>query len=222
MSFLVMMRHGESQANQDNIFTGWNDVKLTKLGHLQAQQAAQKIALQQLLFTDVHCSMLKRSIVTANIVCEELNQLYIPIHKTWRLNERHYGALRGLNKDVVKQQYGAKQVALWRRSYAAVPPQLNQPDHDRRYERLGLNEPLGESLQMTEARILPYWNDHIAGALLDGHNQLLVAHGSTLRALIKFLDQIPDDQIDHVEVNNGEPIMYEFDEHLNILSKQFL
>jgi 2,3-bisphosphoglycerate-dependent phosphoglycerate mutase len=222
MSFLVMMRHGESQANQDNIFTGWTDVGLTKLGRLQAQQAAQKIALQRFLFTDVHCSMLKRSIVTANIVCEELNQLYIPIHKTWRLNERHYGALRGLNKDVVKQQYGAKQVALWRRSYAAVPPQLNQPDHDRRYERLGLNEPLGESLQMTEARILPYWNDHIAGALLDGHNQLLVAHGSTLRALIKFLDQIPDDQIDHVEVNNGEPIMYEFDEHLNILSKQFL
>lgn len=222
MSFLVMMRHGESQANQDNIFTGWTDVGLTKLGRLQAQQAAQEIALQRLLFTDVHCSMLKRSIVTANIVCEELNQLYIPIHKTWRLNERHYGALRGLNKDVVKQQYGAKQVALWRRSYAAVPPQLSQPDHDRRYERLGLNEPLGESLQMTETRILPYWNDHIAGALLDGHNQLLVAHGSTLRALIKFLDQIPDDQIDHVEVNNGEPIMYEFDEHLNILSKQFL
>lgn len=222
MSFLVITRHGESQANRDNIFTGWNDVDLTAHGVEQAREAAQLILSTGIQFSDAHTSLLKRAIATANLICDSIDQSYVPIHKTWRLNERHYGALRGLNKDVVRKQYGAEQVAIWRRSYAAIPPLLEQHDHDRRYNRLGVQVPLSESLKMTWERILPYWTHHIAPQLLDGQNQLIVAHGSTLRALIKYLDDIPDDQIDHVEVGNGQPIVYEFDQQLNIISKQAL
>lgn len=222
MATLVITRHGESQANRDNIFTGWTDVPLTQKGVLQAQTAAAKIEQLQINFSDVHTSMLQRAILTANIICDLIGQAYIPIHKSWRLNERHYGALRGRNKDTVKAQYGATQVAKWRRGFSALPPQLKQADHDRRYDQIGVKVPLSESLQMTQDRLLPYWNDHIAPQLLDGKNQLIVAHGSTLRALIKYLDQIADDQIDQVEVENGEPIVYQFDYKLHVLSKTTL
>lgn len=222
MATLVITRHGESQANRDNIFTGWSDVPLTMAGVEQAQRAAETIRKQNIEFSDVHTSFLQRAIVTSNLICEQLDQLYIPIHKTWRLNERHYGALRGMNKDVAKQKFGVDQVAKWRRGYADLPPMLDIPDHDRRYDELGVQVPLSESLKMTEERLLPYWLDHIAPRLLDGHNQLIVAHGSTLRALVKYLDDIPDDQINTVEIANGEPIKYEFDKHLHIISKREL
>ncbi len=189
---------------------------------MQAQRAAKQIKQLGLDFDDVHTSMLQRAIVTANLICDMIGQSYIPIHKTWRLNERHYGALRGRNKEAVKEQYGAQQVAKWRRGFSALPPKLAQADHERRYDDLGVKIPLSESLKMTQERLLPYWNDQIAPQLLDGKNQLIVAHGSTLRALIKYLDQIPDDQIDHVEVANGEPIIYQFDRQLRVMSKETL
>ncbi|WP_442761041.1 2,3-bisphosphoglycerate-dependent phosphoglycerate mutase [Paucilactobacillus nenjiangensis] len=219
---LVITRHGESQANRDNVYTGWSDVPLTAKGIKQAQMAAQRIKNLNIHFSDVHTSMLQRAITTANLICDEIDQSYLPIHKTWRLNERHYGALRGMNKDDSKQQFGVEQVAKWRRGYSEVPPQLSKRDHERRYDRLGVQIPLSESLKMTQERLLPYWNDVIAGQLIDGQNQLIVAHGSSLRALIKYLDQIPDDQINSVEVPNGQPIVYELDSKLNVIEKQIL
>ena len=219
---LVITRHGESQANRDNVYTGWSDVPLTAKGIRQAQMAAQRIKNLNIHFSDVHTSMLQRAITTANLICDEIEQSYLPIHKTWRLNERHYGALRGMNKNDSKQQFGVEQVAKWRRGYSEVPPQLSKRDHERRYDRLGVQIPLSESLKMTQERLLPYWNDVIAGQLIDGQNQLIVAHGSSLRALIKYLDQIPDDQINSVEVPNGQPIVYELDSKLNVIQKQIL
>lgn len=160
--------------------------------------------------------------MTTNLVLDEIDQLYIPIHKTWRLNERHYGALSGRNKAEVKKEVGADQLHRWRRGFTDLPPQLEHRQHERRYDRLGVRMPLSESLAMTQQRLLPYWQDQIAPRLLDGKNQLIVAHGSSLRALIKYLDQIPDDEIDQVEVPNGKPIWYRFDDRLNIVKKTFI
>lgn len=219
---LVIVRHGQSQANRDNIFTGWTDVPLTDQGIEQARQVGHELANLGLEFAAAHTSYMSRAICTLNIILDEIDQLYLPVYKTWRLNERHYGALSGLNKAKVKEEVGAKQLHEWRRGYAVLPPQLKQRQHERRYDRLGVKMPLSESLAMTQKRLLPYWQDQIAPRLLDGKNQLIVAHGSSLRALIKYLDQIPDDKIDQVEVPNGKPIMYEFDDHLNIIKKTFI
>lgn len=222
MATLVMVRHGQSQANLDNVFTGWSDSPLTKKGIAQGHQVGCELRQRGYLFDDVYTSYMRRSIMTANIVLDEIDQLYLPIHKTWRLNERHYGALSGQNKAVVKQRVGAEQLHRWRRGYTEVPPRLTQRQHERRYDRLGVQEPLSESLQMTLERILPYWQDQIAPRLLDQKNQLIVAHGSSLRALVKYIEQIPDDQIDQVEVPNGQPIIYQFDDRLQLLSKEIL
>jgi 2,3-bisphosphoglycerate-dependent phosphoglycerate mutase len=219
---LVIMRHGESQANRDNIFTGWSDVSLTDKGISQAHSAGKVIAKSKLAFNDVHTSFLKRAIMTTNIVLDEIGQNFIPEHKSWRLNERHYGGLRGKNKLKVKEQVGAKQLKIWRRSFTVVPPLLTKRDEDPRYDRYGVQIPLGESLEMAQQRLIPYWIDQIAPRLLDGQNQLIVAHGSTLRALIKFLENISDEDIPNVEVPNGKPIRYDFDDQLNIINKQFM
>ena len=218
MSTLAMVRHGQSQANLDNVFTGWSDSPLTPLGIEQGHKVGQELRARGYLFHDVHTSYMRRSIMTANIVLEEIDQLYIPIHKTWRLNERHYGALSGQNKALVKEQVGAETLHRWRRGYTEIPPRLKQRQHERRYDRLGVQEPLSESLKMTLERILPYWQDHIAPRLLDNQNQLIVAHGSSLRALVKYIEQVPDDQIDQVEVPNGQPIVY----HLTLLDKEII
>ncbi|GAA3197300.1 2,3-bisphosphoglycerate-dependent phosphoglycerate mutase [Lentilactobacillus kefiri] len=222
MPTLVIMRHGESEANRDNIFTGWSDVSLTEKGINQAHTAGKIIAKSKIQFDDVHTSFLKRAIITTNIVLDEINQNFIPEHKSWRLNERHYGGLRGKNKLKVKEQVGAKQLKIWRRSFTVVPPLLTKRDEDSRYDRYGVKIPLGESLQMAQERLIPYWVDHIAPRLLDGKNQLIVAHGSTLRALIKFLENISDEDIPNVEVPNGKPIRYDFDQHLNIIDKNYM
>ncbi|GEL90010.1 2,3-bisphosphoglycerate-dependent phosphoglycerate mutase [Pediococcus parvulus] len=222
MTDLVLLRHGQSVANRDNVYTGWSDVPLTEQGRQEAHQAGNLILQTGIQFEDVHTSMLKRAITTADIVMDEMHQNWLPIHKTWRLNERHYGALRGQNKDETRKTYGVHQVALWRRSFKAVPPLLATTESDRRYVELGDVEPRGESLEMAYNRLLPYWMDKIAPKLLEGKNQLVVAHGSTLRALIKYLEQISDEGIDGVEVANGEPIIYQFDEELNIISKEVL
>ncbi|PWF99623.1 2,3-bisphosphoglycerate-dependent phosphoglycerate mutase [Levilactobacillus bambusae] len=217
---LVILRHGESEANRDNIFTGWSDVPLTDRGVYQAHQAGKKIAQTNLQFTHVHTSMLQRAIKTADIVLGECHQDWLPQTKSWRLNERHYGALRGQNKAAVKQQVGEAQVQEWRRSFKTVPPLLTCLRQDRRYDSFGPHiEPRGESLEMAYDRLMPYWTDCVAPRLLDGHNQLIVAHGSTLRALIKFLDGVSDANISQVEVANGVPICYTFDEHLTVVKK---
>lgn len=219
---LVILRHGESQANRDGIFTGWSDVSLTEKGIAQAHEAGRLIASTGLQFEHCHTSMLKRAIATAHIVLDEINQLYIPETKSWRLNERHYGALRGKKKAAVKAEVGEQQFKRWRRSYKVVPPLLTVPDYDARYAALGVTEPVGESLQMAYDRLMPYWQDQIAPRLLSGHNQLVVAHGSTLRALIKYIERIDDVAIDQLEVPNGEPIVYQFDTKLHVVDKQIL
>lgn len=222
MTKLVMVRHGQSQANLDNRFTGWSDVPLTAKGIAQGKEVGAELAAREFSFTDVHTSYMKRAIMTADYILEALDQLYLPIHKTWRLNERHYGALSGLNKEAVKREVGEQQLHAWRRGFFAVPPQLSHPAHDRRYDRLGVKEPLAESLEMCLERILPYWQDQVTPRLLAGHDQLIVAHGSTLRALVKYIEGISDDQIDQVEVLNGQPIIYQFDDHLVPVHKEIL
>lgn len=223
MAQLVLLRHGQSQANQDNVYTGWSDVPLTTHGATEARQAGKCLAGYHFNFTAVHTSVLQRAIITANIVMAELDISDLPLYKTWRLNERHYGALRGQNKAVTRKLFGPKQVALWRRSYRTVPPKLAHSDHDRRYTRLGYEfEPLAESLEMALARLVPYWVDHVGPQLIDGHDQLIVAHGSTIRALIKYLEGISDQDIDKVEVANGQPIVYTLDRRLQIKDKLVL
>lgn len=220
---LVMVRHGESLANQNNEYTGWTDVPLTAKGITEARVAGTVILNTNIQFSQVHTSVLKRAIKTSNIMMEEMNQLWIPIQKNWRLNERHYGALRGLNKDETKRIYGVKQVAQWRRSYTTIPPSLSVPDNDRRYkQRVKSSLPTSESLEMAFKRILPYWQDVIAPELRQGNNQLIVAHGSTLRVLIKYLENISDADIDGVEVPNGVPIWYTLNDDLTIKSKKIL
>lgn len=222
MAYLVLLRHGESQANHDNIFTGWTDVPLTAKGVQQAHEAGQKLAKTHLKFSDAHTSFLVRAIDTTNIVLDEIHQAYLPVHKTWRLNERHYGALRGKNKTAVRKQVGDRQFKAWRRGFRDVPPLLKHADHEYMYARLGLTEPRGESLEMTYQRLLPYWMNAIAPLLIQGKNQIISAHGSTLRALIKYLDHISDKGIENVEVKNGEIILYHFDAQLHILNKKIL
>lgn len=220
---LVMVRHGESLANKNNEYTGWTDVPLTAKGITEARAAGVVILNTNIQFSQVHTSVLKRAIKTSNIMMEEMNQLWIPIQKNWRLNERHYGALRGLNKDETKRIYGVKQVAQWRRSYTTIPPSLLAPDDDRRYkQRVKRSLPTSESLEMAFKRILPYWQDVIAPELRQGNNQLIVAHGSTLRVLIKYLENISDADIDGVEVPNGVPIWYTLNDDLTIKSKKIL
>lgn len=222
MAKLVIVRHGQSQANRDNIFTGWTDVPLTPKGIEQGQAVGQALNRLGIQFSDAYTSYMQRAIVTTEIILAAIDQLYIPIHKTWRLNERHYGALSGRNKDEVKKEIGAEQLHRWRRGFKDLPPKLTVRQHECRYDAIGVKIPLSESLEMTQQRLLPYWEDQIAPRLIDGHNQLIVAHGSSLRALIKYLDDIPDDQIDQVEVPNGKPILYQFDEHLNVIKKTFI
>jgi len=162
-----------------------------------------------LTFDNVYTSYLQRAIITAYIIMDEMQQAWVPINKTWRLNERHYGALRRLNKDDAREKYGVNQVALWRRSYTAVPPLLEKVSPNRRYP---INiEPRGESLKMASDRLIPYWTSAILPQLKNGENVLMVAHGSTLRALIKYIEDISDDDIDGLEIGNGEPILYEYD-----------
>ena len=215
---LVMVRHGESIANALNQYTGWNDVDLTHEGVMQAHEAAKK--LKGFYFEHVHTSVLQRAIKTAYIIQDDLDLNYVPITKTWRLNERHYGALRGLNKDDTRKEYGLEQVHLWRRSFYSVPPALSKPDPTTGpYKYFDQNMmPVAESLYEAYQRIIPYYVDHVAPGILDGKNQLIVAHRSTIRALIKYIEGISDKDIDGVEVANGTPLVYDFDDKLNIIN----
>jgi len=228
MAKLVFVRHGESQWNALNQFTGWVDVDLSEKGTEEAKTAGHKIKEAGIALDVAYTSVLKRAIKTCHYILEESDQLWVPEYKYWRLNERHYGALQGLNKKETADKYGADQVQLWRRSYDTLPPLLAEDDpesavNDRRYQHLDRRViPGGENLKVTLERAIPYWDDFIAPSLIDGKNVLVAAHGNSLRALTKHLENISDDDIMGVEIPTGQPIVYELDEQLNIISKSTL
>ncbi|WP_321331136.1 2,3-diphosphoglycerate-dependent phosphoglycerate mutase [uncultured Bacteroides sp.] len=228
MRKLVLVRHGESQWNQQNRFTGWADVALSEKGEKEAREAGRLIKEAGLSFDIAFSSILKRAIKTQHLLQEEADQMWIPEIHHWRLNERHYGALQGLNKAETAQKYGDEQVHIWRRSYDIVPPLLSSEDercafHENKYKKLDQSMlPLGESLKLTIKRVLPFWYDSIAPALLDDKTVLVVAHGNSLRALIKYLDQISDDNIVSLEIPTGIPQVYELDNSLKPLKHYYL
>ena len=225
MAKLVLIRHGQSEWNLSNQFTGWVDVDLSEKGVEEAKHAGELIKQAGLEFDQAYTSVLTRAIKTLHYVLEESGQLWIPEMKTWRLNERHYGALQGLNKKETADKYGADQVHIWRRSYDVLPPLLKATDEgsaakDRRYADLDPRIiPGGENLKVTLERVIPFWEDHIAPDLLDGKNVVIAAHGNSLRALIKYIENISDADIMNLEMATGEPVVYDFDEKLNVNSK---
>ena len=221
---LVLIRHGESQWNLENKFTGWKDVDLSPKGVEEAKAGGKALREKGLVFDVAYTSYLKRAIKTLNYVLEELDELYIPIYKSWRLNERHYGALQGLNKAETAKKYGDDQVLIWRRSFDVAPPAIEKsseyyPKSDRRYADLTDEEaPLGESLKDTIARVLPYWHSDISKSLKEGKNVIVAAHGNSLRALIKYLLNISDEDILKLNLTTGKPLIFEIDENLNVVS----
>ena len=225
MAKLVLIRHGQSEWNLSNQFTGWVDVDLSEKGVEEAKHAGQLVKQAGLEFDQAYTSVLTRAIKTLHYVLEESGQLWIPEMKTWRLNERHYGALQGLNKKETADKYGADQVHIWRRSYDVLPPLLKATDEgsaakDRRYADLDPRIiPGGENLKVTLERVIPFWEDHIAPDLLDGKNVVIAAHGNSLRALTKYIENISDADIMNLEMATGEPVVYDFDEKLNVNSK---
>lgn len=228
MKKLVLIRHGQSQWNKENRFTGWVDVPLSDLGVEEARQAARLLHEGGYVFDVAYTSVLKRAIKTLWIVLEELDQMWIPTIPNWRLNERMYGALQGLNKTETAQRYGEQQVHIWRRSYDVPPPPIDRndprwPGRDPRYAHLRPEEiPLTESLKDTIQRFLPYWNDQIAPAIRSGQRVLIVAHGNSLRALVKHLDRISDQDIVEVNIPTGIPLVYELDDELRPLRHYYL
>ena len=220
---LVLIRHGESQWNLENKFTGWKDVDLSPKGVEEAKAGGKALKEMNLTFDVAYTSYLKRAIKTLNYVLEELDELYIPVYKSWRLNERHYGALQGLNKAETAKKYGDEQVHIWRRSFDVAPPAIDKtseyyPKADRRYADLADSDiPLGESLKDTIARVLPYWHSDISKSLQAGKNVIVAAHGNSLRALIKYLLNISDEDILNLNLTTGKPLIFEIDKDLNVL-----
>lgn len=223
---LVLCRHGQSDWNLKNLFTGWTDVDLTELGLAEARAAGRMLAQLDYRFDIAYTSVLKRAIRTLWLIMEELDRLWIPVVRDWRLNERHYGALQGLNKAETAARYGDEQVHIWRRSYDIPPPPIDPDDerhpiHDARYAGIA-NLPSTESLATTLDRVLPCWHDVIAPQLKAGRNVLIVAHGNSLRALVKMLDEVSDEDITDFNIPTGIPIAYELDKELKPLSRKFL
>jgi 2,3-bisphosphoglycerate-dependent phosphoglycerate mutase len=217
---LVLVRHGESVWNKENLFTGWTDVDLSGRGQEESRQAGLTLKNHGLGFDVAFTSVLKRAIRTLWILLDEMDLMWIPERKDWRLNERHYGALQGLNKAETAGIYGEAQVKLWRRSYHVRPPALEEgdPRHPRLDPRYGLLDrhllPAGECLQDTVERVLPFWQEQIVPVLQSGQRPLIVAHGNSLRALVKYLDQVSDDDIVNLEIPTGNPLVYELDGNL--------
>ena len=225
---LVLLRHGESVWNQENRFTGWTDVDLNERGRTEAREAGRLMAAEKFEFDVAHTSVLKRAIRTLWIATDEMDLLWIPVHRSWRLNERHYGALQGLNKAETAARHGEAQVKIWRRSYDIPPPPLTlddprHPSRDRRYASLSAAElPLTESLKDTVARFLPYWHNSIAHDIRAGKNVLIAAHGNSLRALVKYLDNVSEQDILEVNIPTGVPLVYLLNEDLKPLQKNYL
>ncbi|SEM62326.1 2,3-bisphosphoglycerate-dependent phosphoglycerate mutase [Ligilactobacillus sp. WC1T17] len=228
MSKLVFIRHGQSEWNLKNLFTGWVDVNLSEKGEEEAKEAGRKLKEAGIEFDQAYTSVLTRAIKTLHFALEESGQLWIPETKTWRLNERHYGALQGQNKAEAAEKFGDEQVHIWRRSYDVLPPLLSADDegsaaNDRRYANLDPRiVPGGENLKVTLERVIPFWEDHIAPDLLAGKNVIVAAHGNSLRALTKYIENISDEDIMNVEMATGQPVVYDLDSKLNIVSKEKL
>lgn len=228
MAKLVFIRHGQSEWNLENLFTGWVDVNLSEQGEREAKEAGRKLKDAGIEFDQAYTSVLTRAIKTLHFALEESGQLWIPETKSWRLNERHYGALQGKNKADAAEKYGDEQVHIWRRSYDVLPPLLDANDegsaaNDRRYAELDPRIiPGGENLKVTLERVIPFWEDNIAPDLLDGKNVIVAAHGNSLRALTKYIENISDEDIMDVEMATGQPVVYELDDNLNIVSKEKL
>lgn len=225
---LVLVRHGQSVWNLENRFTGWTDVELSNNGIKEAEEAGKLLKENEFTFDVAYTSVLKRANETLNIILKELGEENIPIHYSWKLNERHYGALQGLNKDDTRKKYGDEQVKIWRRSAFVKPPLLNEEDDrypgmDDKYKDLKKSElPLGECLMDTLKRVIDYYETEIKKSLLSGQNVIIAAHGNSLRALIKYLEDISDDDIMNVEIPTGKPYVYELDDNLNIINKYYL
>ena len=225
MAKLVLLRHGESDWNRENRFTGWTDVDLSQQGITEARAAGRLLKSEGYDFDVAYTSMLKRALRTLWIALDELDRMWLPVEKSWRLNERHYGALQGLNKAEMAAKYGEAQVLAWRRSYETPPPALTPDDpryegSDRRYA--GVEVPLTESLKDTVARAVPYWQSRIAPALRAGKRVLVAAHGNSMRALVKHLDGMSDDAIVKLNIPTGIPLVYELDESLKPLRHYYL
>ena len=225
---LVILRHGQSTWNLENLFTGWHDVPLTEQGRAEAAAAGDTIREAGITFHTSHTSLQTRAVVTQNLTLETLGQPWLPVQRSWRLNERHYGALQGLNKVETAARHGDEQVLVWRRSYDVPPPPLGlddpeHPIHDPRYAHLPVGVlPATECLKDVVARVLPYWYDSIAPQLLAGQNVLVTAHGNSLRALLKHLESVSDDAIVDVNIPTGAPRRYEFDHQLTVTSAEYL
>ncbi|CAM4119956.1 2,3-diphosphoglycerate-dependent phosphoglycerate mutase [Kerstersia similis] len=225
---LVLMRHGESQWNLENRFTGWTDVDLTETGREQARQAGELLKREGYTFDVAFSSVLKRAIRTAWIALDAMDAMYVPLGLSWRLNERHYGALQGLNKAETAAKYGDEQVLIWRRAYAIAPNPLDiddprHPRFDPRYARVPAeNLPATECLKDTVDRVVPFWNESIAPAIRAGRKVLVAAHGNSLRALIKYLDGVSEEEIVNLNIPTGQPLVYELDENLRPIRHYYL
>jgi 2,3-bisphosphoglycerate-dependent phosphoglycerate mutase len=228
MKQLVLVRHGQSAWNQENRFTGWVDVPLSQLGIEEAQAAGKLLKEQGFEFDLLFTSLLRRAIKTSFLVLEQLDQEWLPVKRSWRLNERMYGGLQGLDKAETAERHGDKQVQIWRRSYDVPPPPMAETDQywpgkDRRYADLKPSElPKTECLKDTVARFLPYWEKEIVPEIKAGKRVLIVAHGNSLRALIKHLDNISDNDIVELNIPTGAPLLYEFDDDLNPVGHRYL
>jgi 2,3-bisphosphoglycerate-dependent phosphoglycerate mutase len=228
MHKLVLLRHGESTWNQENRFTGWTDVDLSERGCEEAREAGRLLKEGGYTFDVAFTSVLKRAIKTLDAVLDALDLLWIPVEKSWRLNERHYGGLQGLNKAETSAKHGEAQTQIWRRSFDVPPPALaatdpRHPSHDPRYASLKNDElPATESLKDTIARFLPYWHSAIAPAIKAGRKVIIVAHGNSLRALVKYLDNVSDDKIVKLNIPTGIPLVYELDDNLKPIRDYYL
>lgn len=228
MMKLTLLRHGESLWNRENRFSGWTDVDLSSNGRSGAQEAGKTLKSEGYSFDVAYTSVLKRAVRTLWIALDELDQMWIPVEHSWRLNERHYGALQGLNKAETAKRFGEGQVLLWRRSYDIRPPALEKtderyPGHDPRYRELDNRDlPLTECLKDTVERLLPYWHGSIAPALKAGKKAIIVAHGNSLRALVKYLDEVSDEDIVSLNIPTGMPLVYELDKELRPLKHYYL
>lgn len=228
MKKLVLIRHGESEWNKENKFTGWTDVDLSEKGHREAIQAGKLLKEDGYKFDKAYTSYLKRAIHTLNHVLDELDENYIPVKKTWKLNERHYGALQGLNKADTAKKYGDEQVKIWRRSFDVLPPALSPddpraPHNQEHYAKIDPDElPLAESLKTTIERVIPYYEEHIKPDIENGERVIIAAHGNSLRALVKYLDGMSNEDVLNLNIPTGVPLVYEFDDDMNVLRHYYL
>jgi len=225
MNKIVLLRHGQSTWNKENRFTGWHDVDLSERGVEEARKAGQALKEAGFFFDQAYTSCLKRAIRTLWLVMEEMDQMYLPVDTDWRLNERQYGALQGLNKKETVEKHGADQVHQWRRGYAVQPPALSRDDprhpvHDRRYA--AIDPPGTESLADTLDRVIPYWNEKIVPQVKSGKSLIISAHGNSLRALVKYLDDVSSDEIMGLNIPTGIPLIYELDENARALNNYYL